>query len=415
MTSEMSTAYVWVWLPGETEPVVAGRLDKSGRATGFTYGRSYLDRANAIALYLPELPLSPGWIDPAPPHEIASCIADAGPDSWGQRLVMRRLLGTAGDGADLGNISTLTYLLESGSDRIGAVDFQLSPTEYIPRSGGGRLEELVGAADRVLRGEAFSPELDIALTHGSSIGGARPKALLDDGDRKLIAKLSAPTDPYPVVKAEAVAMRLAERCSIHVAHTEVVECLGHDVLLVERFDRPPAIHGGVARRLMVSALTVLGLTDWQGRHATYPDFADVIRARFTDPTATLRELFTRVVFNVCIGNTDDHAKNHAAFWDGAELTLTPAYDLCPGARNVGEVTHAMALTRDGDRRSRLSTCRSAAAAFHVEPAAADEIIERVTSAIRDHWDDVAGEARLTADDRAMLWGHQFLNPSIFYD
>jgi len=123
------------------------------------------------------------------------------------------------------------------------------------------------AAERLEAGEPFSPYLDAALLRGSSIGGARPKALLDDNGRRLIAKFSSSTDPYPVVKAEAVAMELARRVGINVAGTAVVECLGRDVLLVDRFDRT-----GVAgeRRMMVSALTLLELDEMMARYATYP-------------------------------------------------------------------------------------------------------------------------------------------------
>ena len=108
----------------------------------------------------------------------------------------------------------------------------------------------------------------------------------------------------------------------------------------------PAADG---RRLMVSALAILKLSEMTSRYATYPDLADIIRARFTDPTATLRELFARIVFNVAVGNIDDHARNHAAFWDGTALSLTPEYDLCPQPRSGNEVNQAMSVGRHGER------------------------------------------------------------------
>src|SRR5664280_3455567 len=132
MTSEPTHAYVWVWLPGATEPVVAGLLERDGTSVSFTYGRSYRARDNAISLYEPELPLSqegPIWprVD-----EVAGCIRDAGPDSWGQRVILNRRAGTsATDTQDLGTVS---YLLEGGADRIGALDFQEQGDEYVPVS-----------------------------------------------------------------------------------------------------------------------------------------------------------------------------------------------------------------------------------------------------------------------------------------
>lgn len=404
MTSEPDQAFVWVWLPEATEPTVAGRLDPEGNVLTFTYGRSYLAREDRIPIYLPELPLRRGRILPLV-GEVAGCIADAGPDAWGQRVILNRLTGAAG--ADTAEITPLTYLLESGSDRTGALDFQRSATEYVPRSiDRAPLDELAESADRVERGTPLSPALDQALLHGSSVGGARPKALLHDRGRDLIAKFSSTTDAYPVVKGEFIAMELARRAGLRVASVELTQALGKDTLLVERFDRP----GGGTRRAMVSALTVLGLDELGGRYASYADLADAIRARFTEPAATLRELFSRIVFNVLSGNNDDHARNHSAFWDGAELTLTPAYDICPGPRSGGETTQAMAIGRDGYRFSQVAGCVARASAFLLGEDEAREIADRQIAVIEDEWDEVCDAAELSEADRNYFWRRQFLNP-----
>ena len=99
MTSEPTEAFVWIWPPGAVDPVVAGRLDVVGDLIPFTYGRSYLERDERVALYLPELPLRRGQIMPLA-GSIAGCIADAGPDAWGQRVILNRLVGR--DPADTG-------------------------------------------------------------------------------------------------------------------------------------------------------------------------------------------------------------------------------------------------------------------------------------------------------------------------
>ncbi len=231
--------------------------------------------------------------------------------------------------------------------------------------------------------------------------------LIDDGSRKLIAKLSSATDPYPVVKAEGVAMELARRVGIDVPHTEVTSSLGRDVLLVQRFDRPDAAS---RRRILVSALTLLGLDEMLGRYASYPDLADQVRQRFRAPSATLKELFARIVFNVCVGNTDDHARNHAAFWDGSELTLTPAYDLCPQLRSGTEANQAMAIGRNGERASRLSVCRDASEIYLLSRRQADEIIEHQLTVIHEQWNAAADSAKLTTPQKKQLWGRQILNP-----
>jgi hypothetical protein len=151
-------------------------------------------------------------------------------------------------------------------------------------------------------------------------------------------------------------MELARSVGINVAPSEVTQRLGRDVLLVERFDRTAV---PAQQRMLVSALTMLGLDDMMSRYASYHALADLIRRRFTAPDRTLRDLFSRMVFSICIGNTDDHACNHAAFWDGTALTLTPAYDLCPQLRSETEANQAMAIGRDGQRQSRLRGKRTA--------------------------------------------------------
>jgi len=402
MTSEPTQAFVWVWLPGASEPIVAGRLDLAGTALLFTYGRSYLDRGEAIPLYLPELPLGDEPIIPR--HEVHGAIADSAPDSWGRRVILNKRVGAGAlDTTDLG---LLTYLLDSGSDRIGALEFQESPTEYVARlAGSATLAELAQSAQRVEDGVPLSEVLDAALLRGSSIGGARPKALLNDGDRRLIAKFSSSTDPHPVVQAEFVAMRLAALAGLDVARVEITEALDKRILLVERFDRPAD-----GRRAMVSALTMLGLGEHEARYASYADLADVIRGRFTDPDRTLRELFSRIIFNILVSNNDDHARNHAAFWDGEALSLTPAYDICPQARAGGETRQVMAIGSDGWRMSQLAGCLERSDTYHLSIAQAREIADRQIAVITDHLDDLGEEAGLTRVQRDGLSHRQFLNP-----
>jgi serine/threonine-protein kinase HipA len=411
MTSEQlrkaTEAYVWVWLPGATDPVVAARLNLVGDIVNFNYGQSYLALPDAIPLYLPELPLESGEIGPPPRLTVAGCIADAAPDAWGQRVIMNRMLGDVAATVDPAALGLLTYLLESGSDRIGALDFQRSPSEYVARDPrGASLEELLEAAELVDNGLPLPPALSQALVHGSSIGGARPKALVADGDRRLIAKFSSRTDPYSVVKGEYVAMELARRVGLEVAPVELAQVLGKDVLLVERFDRQ--LDGG--RRAIVSALTILGLSEHEPQYASYAELAQTVRRRFTDARASLHELFARIVFNVLVGNTDDHARNHAAFWDGEWLTLTPAYDICPQPRGGGEATQAMAIGPDGARWSRVVDCVAAAPAYQLSEAAAREIVDRQIGVIEAEWPDVCDRGRLTAVERRYFWHRQFLNP-----
>lgn len=416
MTSKAAPdeAYVWLWLPEETAPVVAGRIVRDGTRFIFNYGRSYLERAGALAIYDPELPLERGAIVPLEGLSMAGCLRDGAPDAWGRRVIINRMTGGKGASIDVGAVDELTFLLESGSDRIGALDFQASSSAYQARSSNAAsLEELLDVAALVEKGVPITPELEQAVFHGTSLGGARPKAAIESEHAKFIAKFSSSGDITNVVKGEYVAMRLAAKVGLDVAEVALRRAAGKDVLLVKRFDRLKA-GTGWTRKAMVSALTMLGLDEMMGRYASYQDLAEIVRTRFTKPKPTLRELYARLVFNVLCGNTDDHARNHAAFWDGTRLTLTPAYDICPQNRSGREANQAMIIT--GTRRtSTLATCIDAAPQFLLTAKAATEIVAEQVSAIKANWDEVCNEAELSPVDKRNLWGRQFLNPYAFED
>jgi len=415
MTSDKrySEAIVWIWLSGETAPIVSGKLEIEGDKILFNYGRSYLERINdtkpAISIYRPELPLIAGQLPLLNGLSMPGCIRDAAPDAWGRRVILNRLSGLKGTEIETASLSELTYLLESGSDRIGALDFQLSPTEYVSRSSGNvTLEELVDSAERVEKGIALSPDLDQALFHGSSIGGARPKALIEDMGKKYIAKFSSSTDLYSVVKAEYIAMRIAKLAGLSVASVKMTKAANKDVLLIERFDRIPESKGW-SRKCMVSSLTLFGLDEMMARYASYEMFAEIIRHRFSNPKESLKELFSRLVFNILCGNTDDHARNHAAFWDGKMLSLTPAYDICPQGRTGNEASQGM-LISSNNNLSQLKTCMETAHHFLLSENAARKIFKKQKSVIEDNWESICDEVELSEVDRMLLWKRQFLNP-----
>ena len=418
-----ASAYVWVWLPGSTAPVVAGVAAPTGdRLQGepvlaFRYAASYLARPEAISLWLAELPLRDQVFDPRQPGigrdplPFASCLRDAAPDAWGRRVINLRLSDDASRQTE-----ETTYLLGSGSNRIGALDFQSSPHEHVTRDDDATLDQLMDLAALVEAGEHIPDSLAAAAQHGTSIGGARPKALLTAGTRQLIAKFSSAADDQPVVKSEALAMLLADRAGINVAPVELRRVNGKDVLLVERFDRVRRSDGTIERRGMLSMLTILGLNAAGSWGASYADIAHEIRTgAWGDVPGTLREMFTRLVFNILVGNNDDHLRNHAAFWDGRILTLTPAYDLAPQIRNTNPSSQAIAITRDGQRASQLRLAVDVAREFHLDRDEATGLIDGVRSAIETHWDECADLAQLSLPERASLRGRQFLNPYADYD
>ena len=393
---------------------MAGQLTPSGSDLQFTYGRSYLARKDAVSLYAPELPLESGPLPLLNGLGIPNCIRDAAPDAWGRRVILNRRFGAKGKELDTAELNELTFLLESGSDRAGALDFQNAAHRYEPREGAGAsLEDLLTASECVEKGIPLSPELGDALFHGTSIGGARPKATITSENKKYIAKFSAQNDLYSVVKAEYIAMRLAAEAGLKVAPVRMVRAAGKDVLLVERFDREKKGEDW-ARKMMVSALTLLELDEMMARYASYENLATIIRHRFTEPKQTLRELYSRMVFNILCGNTDDHARNHAAFWDGSHPKLAPAYDICPQARTGGEASQAM-LILGNEKKSQIAVCLKAAPSFLLKEADATTVVKDQVKVIKNRWSTVCREANLSEVDKNLFWRRQFLNPYAFID
>jgi serine/threonine-protein kinase HipA len=422
-SESIKPVYVWIWLDSHA-PVVAGvitsRVGRDGAVThGFRYGESYKARKNAIDIYSPELPLrGAGLILSA--HRaargapaLAGCLRDAMPDAWGRRVIVNRLTSARRDDINVDMFDETTYMLNSGSDRIGALDFQESPTDYVPRNpGGASIDILIEASRTVEMGKKLPSHLDGAIFHGNSIGGARPKAMVDYEKRKYLLKFPSTTDVFPVIKGEYVAMRLAALSGIDVAPVRILKIGSTDVLAIERFDRVKA-GAQWLRRPMVSALTMLGLDEMTSRYASYRDLADIIRRMSKSHHAdSLRDLFARISFNILVGNTDDHARNHAAFWDGKHLTMTPAYDICPQMR-TGHIASQAMLISDGDRSSRLITCLYAAPSFGLRRAEAIDLIKGQIDLINSEYINVCDEAGLGEIDRESLWGNQFMNPFCF--
>lgn len=412
MISNPDQCFVWVWLPEKLDPVVAGVLARDEKRFVFRYGRSYLERKDAIALSLKELPLGTGVLEPIDNMTLPSSIRDGSPDAWGRRVIMNRVFGKQNADGQYADLDEMTYLLESGSDRIGAFDFQASATEYVPRlSRAATLEELLEAASLVEKGIALTPELDQALNHGTSIGGARPKALIEAAGAKYVAKFSASNDRVNVVKNEFIAMRLAEKCGIDVARVALEQALGKDVLLIERFDRQP-LNGGWSRKIMASALTLFGLDEMLARYCSYELLTDIVRADFFDPKHDLRELFSRLVFNILCSNTDDHGRNHAAFFDGKSYRLTPAYDICPQVRTGTEASQAMRIL-GANNQSRLAVCLEARTKFLLGEDEALAIIEHQIRTIGKEWAGVCDEAQISTIDKTVLRSTQMLHPYAF--
>lgn len=406
-----AAAYVWAWLPGSDTPIPAGVAFPAGKNLNFRYAPSYLDNPKAVGLYTPVLPLEQREFTPVEDLRVPGPLRDSAPDAWGRRVILSRMTGKRGRNADVNDLSELAYLLNSGSNRLGAIDFQASPDEYIPREDTAPLDDLHRAADIVDAGDPLPPSLEDALKDGTAIGGARPKSLLTDSSgEQYIAKFSMSSDTYSVVGAEAASMFLAATVGIDVAPSSVVTSLGKNVLLMKRFDRP----AGGTRRMVVSALTMLGLGEMTSRYGTYPEILDRLRAFGRDPKHVGEQLFRRIAFNIAISNTDDHLRNHAAFWDGHALELTPAYDLSPTNRSGDSAEQVIAYGRAGEKVSNFAALTEVAHVYGLSRPRAADIIDMMVDSIRANWEEAADAGRLTATDRDFMWERQFLNRAAFF-
>src|SRR5579864_1246990 len=263
MSSEPAPAecFVYMTLPGATEAVTAARFEltvnRGGAPLGrLVYGKSYLTRSDAVPFDPVELKLGLRTYETTAMNGVFGALRDAGPDYWGRRVIERRV--------NKATLSELDYLLESPDDRAGALSFGLRPKPPAPKRTFNQtimLAKLQAIADAIVNDEELPVDPDIGqaeelLLVGTSMGGARPKAVVEDTDGLWIAKLNRPDDKWNHAKTEHAMLTLARSCGLTTAESKVVSVGGRDVLLVKRFDREKT-DAGYLRARMVSALTLL--------------------------------------------------------------------------------------------------------------------------------------------------------------
>jgi serine/threonine-protein kinase HipA len=315
MATSENRVYVYLQLPGSLEVVTAGFYELNfpqGTPTGsFTYEPAYLSRKDAVALDLYELPLKSQVARTVKLKGIFGPLRDASPDFWGRRIIEKRCGRT--------DMTEAEYLLHSLEDRAGALSFGRGKEATLPLSKFSQtiqLEKLLEAASQFMddgaAGDGLSDEMFELLKPGTSMGGARPKCVVEDEGELWLAKFPDKSDHWSCARAEGAMLALAEECGICVARHRLEIVGGRDVLLVKRFDRERA-QGGYLRHRMISGLTALGAEDTHGDRAkwSYLLLADEVRRRSFQSLNDLEELFRRMTFNALISNVDDHPRNHA--------------------------------------------------------------------------------------------------------
>jgi len=401
-------AFVWFHPPATTTPVICGKLVADDSAVTsvhrFVYGRSYRELADAMPLLPHDLAVMPGEF--VTRRGLPGVFRDAAPDAWGRRVFMYKLQMTAEQGENA--LTEIDHLLAGGRG-VGALHFQTTSDSYLPKAGNNAsLEDLLAVTEAVETNTPLPPELEQALLHGTSIGGARPKALLQRQDgHQIIAKFSSTTDTFPMVRLEALAMHLASAAGIDVVSTERLSVMNKDVLLVDRFD-----WNNSSVRHFFSALTALDLDEMEGRYASYPLLAEYLRKYADEPLTQCRELYRRMLFNILIGNTDDHAKNHALFWDGRFVRLTPAYDICVLPRTGMTASQAMEVGESG-KQATLANAYSSCRRFGLSQKEALHMADEIVAAIHEHWWDACDETALPRRLAENIWQRVVLSPAVF--
>ena len=258
MTFEPSSyCYVYITLPGQIAPVAAARftptIDRRGVPVGqLVYGRSYLERPGAVPIDPVELKLSSRVYTTTALKGIFGALRDASPDYWGRRVIQRHI--------GLAQPSELDYLLHSPDDRAGALGFGRNPLPPAPKRLFNQtlhLANVQAIADAIIADEdhpadAACEQVENLLLIGTSMGGARPKAVVEDDDGLWIAKFNRPDDIWSNARVEHAMLLLARACGLSTAQSRVVDVAGRDVLLVKRFDRERTAHG-YQRARMISA------------------------------------------------------------------------------------------------------------------------------------------------------------------
>lgn len=407
MTSE---AFVYLMLPGTTEFVAAGRFvlatDRSGVPFGrFVYGRSYLARSGAVPIDPIELPLSDRTYRTERLKGVFGALRDSGPDYWGRRVIEKY--------AGIGQLGELDYLLHSPDDRAGALGFGIQRDPPAPSRTYNRtadLERVQTLADQLIAQETADvpppvlTQVQDLLLLGTSMGGARPKAVVEDDGHLWVAKLNRKDDPINFARVEHAMLVLGRECGIATAESRIAQLGGRDALLVKRFDRTPAEAGGYQRARMLSALTLLRAGDsHQDRDRwSYVLLVEELRRISREPMEDAAELFRRMTFNALISNTDDHPRNHAVVAADQDFRLSPAYDLVPFQHVSLERRDLALAVGDHGRYANATNLLSQAPRFLLQREEAARIVDQMEACVRTRWHALARREGVSEPDCARI-------------
>ncbi|MBX3072868.1 type II toxin-antitoxin system HipA family toxin [Candidatus Obscuribacterales bacterium] len=392
MTSKESQeeCFVYITLPRTTESVTAGRFrltkDRRGNSIGrFVYGKSYLARTDAVEIDPIDLKLRDGGYQNARLSGMFSSLRDAAPDFWGRHLI-ERYAGKTG-------LSEIDYLLESPDDRAGALGFGLNQKPPAPMRKFNKtiqLERLLHLAEKLVREQneetdQESVQVQELLLLGTSMGGARPKAVIEDDVGLWVAKFGRPDDRWNNPRVEHAMLELARSCGISSARSRIESVGGKDVILVQRFDREKTSKGYIRAR-MISGLTLLRAEEsaLQRDRWSYLLMAEELRRVVSEPKKDATELFRRMCFNALISNSDDHPRNHSFIAFDRGWRLSPAYDLTPSP-SVSQHRNLALICGENGRLASVRNLLSQCSRFLLAEQEARSIVSAMTAQVQTTW------------------------------
>jgi serine/threonine-protein kinase HipA len=385
-----TSAFVFIYLPGQLHPTVAGRFDLHAAASPpvgeFVYGRSYLANAAALPLDPIALPLKEQLFRTTLNQGFFGVFRDAIPDDWG-RHVATKLYGS--------QFQTLfDCLWLATADRMGALAFGRTSTEPVqekPLVHWDAIENTV-YLDAIQKLDSNKPltsaEQQVAMIFGAgtSAGGARPKFTAVKDGAIWLAKLNRHSDRFNEVRVEAAMLDLAQICGIEVPVHEVTNVQSQDILLVKRFDRA-VTQAGILKHRMVSAGTVFQADEAFAQYAytgSYPRFARELARWTVTGEADRQQLFRRITFNALTSITDDHERNHALVAEGDHFRLAPAFDLAPQPSGT-EKRYLSLVIGDYGALAIRENLLSKANLFGLTRQSAHDIIDEIQQKVRGGW------------------------------
>jgi serine/threonine-protein kinase HipA len=364
--------HLWL-LTQPDQPVRVAKLSlvRSTQGVSLRYVDSWLHFGFPLS---EDLPLIDEEFQPTEKGTAAGAVDDARPDRWGERVI--RFIDKPP------RLSLLEYLYFAGDDRFGALGVSTSSREYAPRRLGPLptlkdADELHELIRKVQNNEPVPPEQRRLISPGATMGGARPKGLIDIAGDQWVIKFSD-GDPADTPLIEHAAMTLAQKAGIRTAQTMPVRLTHGHAVAIKRFDR-----SGRIRRHSLSACVALRAA---GERFGYAELAQLLRRRgVTDGDAyiaQMREIFRRMLFNILIDNTDDHEKNHALLvTDAQQYELSPAFDVLPSGQALG-----FQQMRVGDQEAD-STVANALSLSQLYGLTKDEAVKEAQGVVRavDGW------------------------------